>query len=722
MFFERKVLSLVEQSSIFALDIGTRSVVGIILKEHENGYEIIDIEFKEHGNRAMLDGQIHDVLAVSKLVNEIKEILEARHGVLHKVCVAAAGRALKTKRAKVSIGIASKPIINKQDILHLELTAVQQAQNELAKENMNVNSAHYYCVGYSVLRYLLDDEEIGSLVDQQGEVASVEVIATFLPKVVVESLIAALHRADLEMDALTLEPIAAINVLIPPSMRRLNVALVDIGAGTSDIAITDEGTVIAYGMVPIAGDEITEAISDQYLLDFPLAEKAKRDLSESNNITITDILGFETEVPKEEVIQNIMGSLDKLTTAISDEILTLNNNKSPKAIMLVGGGSLTPELPGLLAKKLNLPDNRVAIRGIDAIQNLEFAKHISKGPELVTPIGIAIAARKNPIQYITVTVNDRTVRLFDMKKLTVGDCLLASGIELNKLYGKPGMAMIITVNNRDITVPGIHGGPPTITKNGQNTALDDNTVVDGDHIVVEKGMDGQAAKIKIKDLIEVKSSLQISLNDRPIQIEMEIYKNGQKVTIEEDLMDHDTIETVYPKTIQELFGRLNLQPLTEPFHIYLNRTKVSLPKFTTKFFKNGLETKLSSPIQDKDKITIKKESQPKLIDLLDEKGLSLSYQIPIIFNEEQIKLQKNVMEVYRNGELLQEESLLFVGDDIQIVEKSIEPFIFQDIFRYVKIQLPPVQSGNFTLLRNGKNATFYDKLAPGDELVIQWPN
>ena len=77
------------------------------------------------------------------------------------------------------------------------------------------------------------------------------------------------------MDALTLEPIAAINVLIPPSMRRLNVALVDIGAGTSDIAITDLSTVMAYGMVPIAGDEVTEAISDQYLLDFSFSRTSK---------------------------------------------------------------------------------------------------------------------------------------------------------------------------------------------------------------------------------------------------------------------------------------------------------------------------------------------------------------------------------------------------------------------------------------------------------------
>ena len=76
-------------------------------------------------------------------------------------------------------------------------------------------------------------------------------------------------------------------------MRRLNVVLVDIGAGTSDIAITDKGTVVAYGMVPTAGDEITEALSDHYLLDFPIAETAKRQMHTSDEILIQDILGFD---------------------------------------------------------------------------------------------------------------------------------------------------------------------------------------------------------------------------------------------------------------------------------------------------------------------------------------------------------------------------------------------------------------------------------------------
>ena len=49
---------------------------------------------------------------------------------------------------------------------------------------------------------------------------------------------------------LTLEPIAALNVTIPKEYRSLNLALVDVGAGTADIAITHKGSVVGYAMVP----------------------------------------------------------------------------------------------------------------------------------------------------------------------------------------------------------------------------------------------------------------------------------------------------------------------------------------------------------------------------------------------------------------------------------------------------------------------------------------
>ncbi|MFK4997443.1 hypothetical protein ACI2OX_07465 [Bacillus sp. N9] len=218
-----------QSKKIFALDIGTRSVVGIILEFVDDQYRVLDLIVREHKERAMLDGQIHDIAAVSNVIIEIKTELEQVYGPLSKVCAAAAGRALKTEKSKAEVSIIDKPMLSREDILHFELTAVQQAQTLAAEKQAATDTHSYYCVGYSVLHYYLDGERIGNLIDQQGKLAAVEIIATFLPRVVVDSLMKTLHRAGLELEALTLEPIAAINVLVPSSIRRLNVALVDVG-------------------------------------------------------------------------------------------------------------------------------------------------------------------------------------------------------------------------------------------------------------------------------------------------------------------------------------------------------------------------------------------------------------------------------------------------------------------------------------------------------------
>jgi cell division protein FtsA len=711
------------KEKLFALDIGTRSVVGIILDETDGQHEVLDILVREHKERSMLDGQIHDVLSVSEIIQEIKSELEGYHGPLKKVCVAAAGRALKTERAKAIVDIAGQPMLSKQDILHLELTAVQLAQAAVAREKHNDNSHHYYCVGYSVLYYQLDGEEIGSLIDQRGNEASVEIIATFLPKVVVESLLSALDRAGLEMEALTLEPIAAINVLIPASMRRLNVALVDIGAGTSDIALTDAGTVVAYGMVPVAGDEITEAMSDEFLLDFPLAEKAKRELHDHAAIKVKDILGFEEEISKEEAISRLSHAIDHLAESIGDEILKLNNYKSPKAVMLVGGGSLTPELPKRLANKLNLPENRAAIRGLDAISSVSFASHITKGPELVTPIGIAIAAKKSPVQYHTVYVNGQPVRLFEVNKLTVGDCLLAAGIKMNKLYGKPGLAMIVSLNGKNVTIPGNHGQPPVLLRNGSPCAFDDE-VHGGDELTVIKGEDGTQTDLTLHELIGEVPKKAVMINGNKHEVSAVLTCNGLPVPMSKEVEDRDQITFEMPETIEDLLRYLNLAEIlneVRPFLITIDGQTMNIPSFTGKVFLNGMETSTKQSFDHLDNLRFEKSSQPLLEKAVEMMNLNVIESLPIFFNEQKLVLEKELIEFYRNDIKLKRDDLLYSGDFLTTKQKRLEPFIFQDIFNFAQIQIPK-DSGRFTLLKNGDRAAFDDVLAPGDELQIVFEN
>ncbi|MGF3105883.1 cell division protein FtsA [Rossellomorea sp. DUT-2] len=707
---------------IFALDIGTRSVVGIILEEINGIFQVSDILVEEHKKRAMLDGQIHDVPAVAEVISSIKAQLEKIHGPLHKVCVAAAGRALKTETAASTLTIKGKPLLQKNDILHLELSAVQHAQALAAENENDAKGYHYYCVGYSVLFYRLDGEEIGSLIDQQGEEATVEIIATFLPRVVVESLIAALNRAGLEMEALTLEPIAAINVLIPESMRRLNVALVDIGAGTSDIALTNLGTVIAYGMVPTAGDEITEAISNELLLDFPLAEQAKREIHSGEEITVTDILGFETSFPVLEVVERIGPAVDRLAGEISKEILRLNNGKPPQAVMLVGGGSLTPELPGKLASSLQLPHNRVAVRGVEAIQNITILDEVTKGPELVTPIGIAIAAKQTPVQYVTAHVNNQPVRLFEVKDLTVGDCILAAGLKLIKWHGVPGNGFFVTVNGQDISLPGGHGQAPLIEKNGQPSALDEK-INHNDMITVHKGENGTSPHVTIGDLLDT-SSKQIVIDENPFLLAPLVYRNDQPASLEEIIQDRDSIRIELMESLFDVLKHSGYEEWlesTKPYRISINGKDTFFPAYSGKLFINGFEAKLSSKIQQDDIISYKPGFTPTVKEILAKKQLTTGASITITFNGKKVELMKESSRVYRNGSRLEMDDRLISGDSIEVEEQQISSFIFQDLFNTVEINMPSHANGSFVLLKNGEETTFYEEIQQGDELEIVWP-
>lgn len=708
-------------TKLFALDIGTRSVVGIILEETNDTYHVADIIVREHKERAMVDGQIHNVVYVAELIAEIRKELEQKHGPLTKVSVAAAGRSLKTERATVTLNIRNRAIFTEEDINRLELQAVQQAQQQLVQQRDDIASSHYYCVGYSVLHYRLDNEAIGSLLDQQGEVAAVEVIATFLPRVVVESLIAALKRADLEMDALTLEPIAAINVLIPQTMRRLNVALVDIGAGTSDIAITDQNTVVAYGMVPTAGDEVTEALSDTYLLDFPVAERIKRTLGTDEPIVMQDILGFDETHAHADVIHAILPTITQLAEAIGNEILLLNNNVPPKAVMLVGGGSLTPHLPTLLGEVLALPANRIAVRGIDAIQNITREEHIKATPELVTPIGIAIAAKKMPIQYMSLKVNGQIVRLFEVKDMTVGDALLAANIRAKQLFGKPGPALVINVNGQDIFIPGEHGQPATILLNGE-PASTKTRISSNDEIIIMDGKDGKTASAAVKDILDATLTKTITIEGQAFILEPNITVNNEPATLQTRLKDRDKVSYMMAHTIEDALTLANKRTLIQQctsFSVFVNNKPMHLPRFSAELLINDKPTKLSYPIKNGDNLRLQLGASPTVQSIASEAGTRLIEAIEVTFQGEAITLEKIINEAQLNGVAVKPTTIVKTGASLQFIPRETSPFIFQDVFRFSDWQLPTVAS-SFKVLRNDSEVGFDSLIFGGDTLAIQF--
>ena len=246
---------------IFGLDIGTRSIVGTVGYREQERFHVVAMAVKYHDTRSMIDGQIHDIAKVSQDIVEVKQQLEKQLGgrKLHDVCIAAAGRVLKTAIGHGEYEFSENTVITQEYIHSIDLIGVEQAHNEILQElNESHETTKYFCVGYTVVKYFLNNYEITNLEGHKGTKIAADVLATFLPEEVVDSLYAAVEQAGLYVTNLTLEPIAAMTVAIPEQYRLLNIALIDIGAGTSDICITKDGSVIAYGMIPAAGDELTE--------------------------------------------------------------------------------------------------------------------------------------------------------------------------------------------------------------------------------------------------------------------------------------------------------------------------------------------------------------------------------------------------------------------------------------------------------------------------------
>ena len=503
---------------VFALDIGTRSVVGIAGIQEGDKFRIIATEIIEHKNRAMMDGQIHDIDQVAFVVNEVKEKIESRLGIqLKNVAIAAAGRVLRTSHIRVDRDVEHGREIDHELVSSLEIEGIQRAQLALDEDLAGGDRTQFYCVGYSVINYYLNDYIISRLEGHKGKNIAADILATFLPHMVVDSLYTVMNRVGLEVSSLTLEPIAAINVTIPHELRLLNLALVDVGAGTSDIALTRDGSVIAYAMAPTAGDEITERISQHYLLDFNTAEKVKLSLATSGEtVSFSDILKIKHKVKISEVIEVIKPAVELLADIISDKIMEFNG-KAPNAVFLIGGGSQITGLAGMIAKRLNLSCDRVVVRSRDVIKDVKFTDRKLSGPESITPYGIAVTAQmQKGRDFLTVTVNGRKIKMFNSKKLSVADALILLGYNPGQLIGRTGKSISFTLNGERKLIRGEYGKAAEISVNSTPASLE-TCIKYNDEITIVPATDGRDACIILSNLLDangVDDSYDVLVNDK----------------------------------------------------------------------------------------------------------------------------------------------------------------------------------------------------------------
>lgn len=546
-----------DNQMIFALDIGTRSVIGVVCAQQEEMFRVLCVESTEHTERAMIDGQIEDIDKTARVARIVKRSIEQKLGVeLKDVHVAAAGRILRTQRAAFEMEMGDLPI-NRKQMFTLESRAVQRAFEELMQSRQD--EIGFCCAGYSVTQYSLDGYTFSTLLGHRGKKARVEIIASFLPDEVIESLYTTMEKTGLRVASVTLEPIAAMNAVIPQELRLLNIALVDIGAGTSDIAISNQGSVVAYTMSTVAGDEITEQAMREFLVDFATAERLKREagLEENESLRYTDILGSSYEVSREEFLQKIGPAVQQLAESITQKVLEANGGP-PTATFLVGGGSRTPGLRKAVAAALGVDEKKVAVGGINYIKRSVEADEEYLSVEYATPVGIAITAIQSGDQReMTVQLNGKPVRMLNNSTLRVVDVLMRGGYEYRRIMGHSGQPLIFTLNGEEQK---LRGGIPKLARievNGAPAGIT-SPVQEGDKILFQPAQDGADAAALVSEVVGQAKQFEVELFGAPRTLGTRVQVNGQTVGPEYALRSGDRIETLRVDTVGALLAEENL--------------------------------------------------------------------------------------------------------------------------------------------------------------------
>ncbi len=689
---------------VFGLDIGTRSVVGTVgYKKNADDFTVVAQEVKMHDTRAMLDGQIHDIGKVAETIKLVKRNLEKQLGgtKLTDVCIAAAGRVLKTVTVRVDETFPEEITVKDVNIREMELLGVEKAYAAI-KAGAKEENINYYCVAYTVVHYYLNDFQMSNLSDHKASKIGADVLATFLPDEVIEGLYTTVEKAGLRVNNLTLEPIAAILVAIPEKYRLLNIALVDVGAGTSDICITKDGSIIAYGMIPMAGDSLTEVVAANHLVEFNTAEEIKlQACTKKKSISYLDIMGIKQKTTPAEVNAELKGKVEEMTKLIADRIIEVNGGKSVSACFVVGGGGKITGFTESLAKYLKLPKERVALRGEEVLSFVESVNGDFKpDPLYVTPIGICLNYYEKKNNFVYASLNGDSVKLYDNNKLTVIDVAIAAGYPNENLFPKRGKALEFTLNGQARLVRGELGEAAVITVNGKPASVNSPIEANADITIVESTVGADAEK-DIERLPEFKSSITFNVNGKDVTCPKFMSANGELVSGYYSIKQGDRIETLNYYTLSQILECLgmdykegiyvNNEPADKDTKVYEN-FKVELDRQPVQ------EQTLSEKVEEIREAVKEKEAV--------EEALKEAESKPV----ESVKPVQNT-----TGRTI---TVLFNGSPLTLTGKNEYRFVDASDRSGFDIQKP--QGSNLEILINKVNAAFIDLIKDGDSLELHW--
>ena len=376
-----------KQQYICALDIGTSTVIALVGEVVDDEINIVGVAEVE--SRGLTAGMVTNIDATTQDI---------------KAVIAEAERMAGCKIRSVTTGITGNHIrsLNSQGVVKIKDGEVSKADVERAKDTAKaVNIPPDHQILHTVVQEYIIDNQLGvrEPIGMSGVRLDTRVHIITGAVTALQNIQKCIKRCQLEVDAIMLQPLVCAEAVLTEDEKDLGVCVINIGGGTTDIAVYTNGAIRHTAVIPIAGDHITRDLAQALRTPYHAAERIKT----YHGVALEDLDGLDEMVEVPSVGNRAPRQIARrnLASVIGprvEEILLLTLNELRHAgypeelltsgIVLTGGASLLRGVVELTEDVFNLPA-RIGVP--------HDSGHLSeriRNPRYATAMGLLQAAKE----------------------------------------------------------------------------------------------------------------------------------------------------------------------------------------------------------------------------------------------------------------------------------------------------------------------------------------
>ncbi len=347
----KKRISKRGSNIIAGLDVGTTKICAIASELSKEGFNVVAIS--SCPSTGIRKGVVVDIEAAANSIKNAITDAEEQAGVsIKKVYIGIAGSHIKCLSSYGAVGIKGKEV-TPEDV-ERAIDSASSVYMPLDREILHVLP----------IDFILDGQNgIKDPVEMAGVRLEVKVYIVTGAASSVQNILKCCEKAGLEVIDIVLQPLASSEAVLTPEEREMGTVVVDIGGGTTDIAVYNEGWLWHTASVGIGGNHFTNDISVGLRLPFFEAERVKKKYGigyighdDASVVEVVPIDGQAREIPRKYITEIIQPRAEELMGLIRQEILYVQNNRLPvSAVVLTGGSSLLEGFDRMAETILALP-------------------------------------------------------------------------------------------------------------------------------------------------------------------------------------------------------------------------------------------------------------------------------------------------------------------------------------------------------------------------------